>query len=164
MQDQCSSEQLTGIPSFYAKGSHDKSIPPDQSTAKNSGRIKPGTYDLLISIAISGQTQKVWLENFTMKPDIKYKISTNLNAGAIIYSGINKDVNTMQLYPAGTANQQTGTASRNKSTEIISYDNIKTINCCSPGTYDVLLGNKSGNKYEWRKNIIIQTGTRTDIK
>jgi hypothetical protein len=157
-------EQLTGIPSFYAKGIHNKSIPPDQSTTKNSGKIKPGTYDLLLSIVISGQTQNLWLENFTMKPDIKYKITTSLNAGAIIYSGVNKDMNTMQLYPAGTASQQTGTASRNKSIEIINYDKIRTVNCCSPGTYDVLLGNKSGNKYEWRKNIIIQTGTKTDLK
>ncbi len=166
--DRCKSsalqDQLASIASFFTKGKHDKSIPPDQSANKTSGKIKSGTYDLLVSVLISGQTQNIWLENFTMKPDIKYKISINLNAGAITYSGINKDVNTMQLYPAGTANQQAATPSRNKSIEIINYDNIRTVNCCSPGTYDVLLGNKSGNKYEWRKNIIIQTGTKTDVK
>ncbi len=153
-----------GIPSFYAKGKHDKPIPPDQSTNKTSGSIKPGTYDLLISIGISGQTHNIWLENFTMKPDIKYKISTNLNAGGISYTGVNKDVNVMKLYPAGTADKQSGTPAPNKNIEIISYENIKVANCCSPGTYDVLLSLKNGSKYEWRKNIIIQTGTKTNIK
>lgn len=153
-----------GIPSFYAKGKHDKPIPPDQTTNKTSGSIKPGTYDMLISVGISGQTQNIWLENFIMKPDIKYKISTNLNAGGITYAGVNKDVNVMKLYPAGTADKQAGNPSPNKNIEIISYENIKVANCCSPGTYDVLLGLKNSSKYEWRKNIIIQTGTRSEVK
>jgi hypothetical protein len=152
-----------GLPAFYAKGKHDKPIPPDQSVSKTSGSIKPGTYDLLVSIGISGQTHNIWLENFTLKPDIKYKISVNLNGGGITYNGINKDVNMMQLYPAGTADKQPN-AAPNKSTEIISYSNVKAANCCSPGTYDVLLSIKNGTKYEWRKNIIIQTGTRTEVK
>ena len=42
--------------------------------------------------------------------------------------------------------------------------NVTVANCCSPGTYDVLLNIKNGSKYEWRKNIIIQTGTRTEVK
>jgi len=153
-----------GIPSFYAKGKHDKPIPPDQSVSKTSGKIKPGTYDLLISIGISGQTHNIWLENFTLKPDIEYKISTNLNAGSVTYTGVNKDVNMMQLYPAGTADKQTGNPAPNKSIEIISYNNVKVANSCSPGTFDVLLNIKNGTKYEWRKNIVIQTGTKTDIK
>jgi hypothetical protein len=153
-----------GLPSFYAKNKHDKPLPPDQVTNKTSGSIKPGTYDLLISIAISGQTHNIWLENFTIKPDIKYKISTNLNAGGISYTGVNKDVNVMKLYPAGTADKQSGNPGPNKNIEIISYENIKIANCCSPGTYDVLLSLKNGSKYEWRKNIIIQTGAKTDVK
>jgi len=153
-----------GIPAFYAKGKHDKPIQPDQATGKTSGSIKPGTYDLLIAIGISGQTHKIWLENFTLKTDIKYKISINLNAGGITYTGLSKDVGMMQLYPAGTAAQQTGNPTPNKSIEIISYDNIKAANCCSPGTYDVLLNFKNGARYEWRKNVIIQTGTKSEIK
>lgn len=153
-----------GIPVFYAKGKHDKPIPPDQTTGKTSGSIKPGTYDLLISIGIAGQTHNIWLENFTLKPNIKYKISTNLNAGSITYSGLSKDVSMMQLYPAGSAGRQTGNPAPNKSIEIISYDNIKAANCCSPGTYDVLLNFKNGARYEWRKNIIIQTGTKSEVK
>jgi hypothetical protein len=70
----------------------------------------------------------------------------------------------MKLYPAGTADKQSGTPAPNKNIEIISYENIKVANCCSPGTYDVLLSLKNGSKYEWRKNIIIQTGTKTNIK
>jgi hypothetical protein len=153
-----------GIPTFYAKGKHDKPIPADELITKTSGRIKAGTYDLLISIGISGQTHKVWLENFLMKPDINYKITTNLNAGGIAYAGGNKDVETMLLYPAGTAAKQTGTPAPNKSLEIISYNNMKLANCCSPGTYDVLLSLKNSSKYEWRKNIVIMTGTQTDVK
>jgi hypothetical protein len=152
------------IPSFFAKGKHDKPITADQIASKTSGSIKPGTYDVLLSIGISGQAHNIWLENFTLKPDIKYKISTNLNAGEISYSGSNKDMSTMKLYPAGTANTQTSSPAPNKSIEIISYDNLRTANCCSPGTYDVLLGIKNGTKYEWRKNIIIQTGTKTEVK
>jgi hypothetical protein len=153
-----------GLPSFYEKGKHNKPITPDKVANKTSGSIKPGTYDLLISIGISGQTHNVWLENFTIKPDIKYKISANLNAGGITYAGVNKDVNMMKLYPAGTADKQSGNPAPIKNIEIISYDNVKVANCCSPGTYDVLLGMKNGSKYEWRKNIIIQTGTKTDVK
>jgi hypothetical protein len=152
-----------GIPSFYAKGQHNKQISPDQTTSKTNGKIKPGTYDLLISIGISGQTQKIWLENFLMKPDINYKISTNLNSGGITYTGGNKDVSAIQLYPAGTAARQT-TPTPDKYLEIISYSGVAAVNSCSPGTYDVLLNYKNGAKYEWRKNIIIQTGTRTEVK
>ena len=153
-----------GIPSFYTKGDHNKPVIPDEGSGKTKGKIKPGTYDLLVTIGISGQTHKVWLENFIMKPDMNYKISTNLNAGGIVYSGLNKDVNTMHLYPAGTADKQTGNPVQYKNIEIISYDKVTVANCCSPGTYDVLLNFKNGSKYEWRKNIVIQTGTRTEVK
>jgi hypothetical protein len=153
-----------GVPSFYVKGQHDKPIPPDQTISKTKGTIKAGTYDVLVSIGISGQTQKVWLENFTMKPDISYKITTNLNAGGITYSGGNKDVSAMLLYPAGTAARQTGNPAPNKNLEIINYQSVAVANCCSPGTYDVLLNFKNGSKYEWRKSVVIQTGVKTDIK
>jgi len=153
-----------GIPTFYEKGNHGKVIPPDVSDGKTEGRIKPGTYDLLITIGISGQTQKVWLENFQIKPDISYKIAVNLNAGGIAYTGGNRDVKAMHLYPAGTASRQTGNPNPNKNLETISYDNPTITNCCSPGSYDVLLNYKNGSKYEWKKNIIVQTGIKTDVK
>ena len=166
--DRCKSNTIQdlyfGLPSFYVKGKHDKPVTPEQSISKTSGKIKPGTYDLLISIGISGQTHNIWLENFTMKPDIKYNIATNLNAGGITYTGLNKDVTKMELYPAGTAAKQTGNPAPVKNIEIISYDNLKVSNCCSPGAYDVLLNIKNGAKYEWRKNIIIQSGLKTDVK
>lgn len=152
------------IPAFYAKGKHDKVIPPDEAINKTSGRIKAGTYDMLISIGISGQTHRIWLENFLMKPDINYKISTNLNAGGIAYKGGKKDVDAMQLYPAGTAAKQTGTPAPDKNLVIISYNNLKVANCSSPGTFDVLLNYKNGSKYEWKKSIVILTGTQTDVK
>jgi hypothetical protein len=151
-------------PSFFTKGQHDKPITADQIVSKTTGKIKPGTYDLLISIGIAGQTHRIWLENFQMKADINYKITTNLNAGGIVYAGGNKDVKAMLLYPAGTAAKQTGTASPVKNLEIISYDNMKAVNCCSPGTYDILLNFKNGSKFEWKKNIVIQTGKKTDVK
>ena len=118
---------------------------------KPSGKVKPGTYDLLISIGISGQTHKVWLENFLMKPDINYKIATNLNAGGISYIGGNKDVKAMHLYPAGSAGRQTGTPAPIKNLETISYDNVTVANCCSPGhtTFFLNLGmvqNTNGEK------------------
>ena len=113
-----------GIPAFYVKGKHDKPIHPDEATNNTSGKIKPGTYDVLILIGISGQAQKVWLENFTMKPDVNYMISTNLNGGVIIYTGGNKEVKNIHLYPAGTAATQTGTPSPLKNLELGSYDNL----------------------------------------
>lgn len=153
-----------GIPTFYPKGLKDKPITPDETTTKTTGKIKPGTYDLLISIGLSGQTHKVWLENFTMKPDLSYKIAINLNSGGIMYSGTNKDVKRLQLYPAGTADKQTGPAAPVKNLEIISYDKVNIANCCSPGSYDVLLNIANGTRYEWRKNIAVTTGTKTDIQ
>jgi hypothetical protein len=156
-------EGYYGIPTFYEKGKHDKAITPDQAEGNTKGKIKPGTYDVLISIKISDQTQKVWLENFQMKPDISYKLAINLNAGGIIYTGGNKDVKSLLLYPAGTAAKQTKPEPL-KNLEIISYDNVTIANCCSPGTYDVLLKFAKDSKYEWRKNIAITTGVRTEVK
>jgi hypothetical protein len=152
-----------GMPAFYAKGQHDKAITAEETTTKSSGKIKAGTYDLLISIAVSGQTQKVWLDNFTMKPDVNYTITTNLNGGVISYTGVNKDVKALRLYPAGTSAKQT-TPAPVKSLEIGSYDNITTTNACPPGSYDVLLGNANGTKYEWKKNLVVTTGSRAEIK
>jgi hypothetical protein len=153
-----------GIPAFYMKGNHEKAIVPDETTTKTKGKIKPGTYDMLISISISNQTHKIWLENFQMKPDISYKISTNLNAGGVIYTGDNKGVKAMRLYPAGTASKQTGDPAPNKSLETIAYDNVSIAHCCSPGTYDVLLDIGNGQKFEWRKSIAVSTGVKTDVK
>jgi len=153
-----------GIPAFYPKGNHEKAITPDEILSKTKGKIKAGTYDLLISISISNQTHKIWLENFQLKPDVSYKVSTNLNAGGVIYTGVNKDVKAMHLYPAGTAAKQTGTPAPIKNLETIYYENVSIAHCCSPGTYDVLLNIGNGTKYEWRKNIAVATGVKTDVK
>jgi hypothetical protein len=153
-----------GIPSFFPKGKHDKPISPDEKTNNTSGKIKPGTYDLLISIGISGQAQKVWLENFTLKPDVNYMITTNLNGGVIVYTGGNKEVKNIHLYPAGTAAKQTGTPAPIKNLELGSYDNLTLTNACPPGAYDVLLTFGNGSKYEWRKNLVVKTGARTEVK
>jgi hypothetical protein len=153
-----------GIPSFYLKGSHDKTISPDEKTNDLAGKIKPGTYDVLISIQCALRTQKVWLENFTMKPDVSYKISTNMNGGVISYSGGNKEVKAIHLYPAGISARQTGTPAPDKNSEIMKYDNPANTYFCPPGSYDVLLNFGNGARYEWRKNIVVKTGSRTDVK
>jgi hypothetical protein len=153
-----------GIPTFYEKGKHDKAIIPDKTDGNTKGKIKPGTYDLLIAIAISTQTHKVWLENFQMKADMSYKVSVNLNAGGIVYTGSSPDVKAMHLYPAGTAMKQTGKPEPIKNLETISYEKVTVANCCSPGTYDVLLRFAKDSKYEWRKNVAISTGVRTEVK
>jgi hypothetical protein len=150
--------------SFYAKGKHDTKITPDEATDETKGKIKSGTYDVLITIGISGQKHEVWLENYAMKPDINYKITTNLNAGTIIYTGGNKDVKAMYLYSAGTAAQQTAKPAPDKTREIISYEDIISTNACPPNAYDVLLNFGGGKKYEWRKAIVVQTGVRAEVK
>jgi hypothetical protein len=38
------------------------------------------------------------------------------------------------------------------------------MNACPPAAYDVLLSNGNGTKYEWRKNLVVKTGSRTDVK
>jgi hypothetical protein len=152
-----------GIPTFYEVGKHDKPLSLAKSESEIKGQIKAGTYDVLISIGISTQTHKVWLENFTLKPDTKYKVTINLNAGGIQYTGGNKDVSALHLYPAGTA-AKIATPAPNKSLETISYDNMAIANCTSPGVYDVLIDFGKGKKYEWRKNIAITTGNKTDLK
>jgi hypothetical protein len=153
-----------GIPVFYTKGKHDQPVPANETISKTKGNIKSGIYDLLISIGISGQTHKIWLENFQMKPDISYKITTNLNAGGVIYTGGNKEIKELHLYPAGTATSQTGTPAPVKNLETISYNNITIAHCCSPGAYDVLLDYGNGTRYEWRKNIAVVTGSKTEVK
>jgi hypothetical protein len=153
-----------GVPVFYAKGKHDSPITPDEATNETSGKIKPGTYDIQITISISGQKQKVWLENFVMKPDVNYKITINLNGGSVLYAGGNKDVKMIHLYPAGTSAKQTGNPARVKNIEIASYETSSEANACAPGSYDILLDLKNGTKYEWRKNVAVNSGSRTDIK
>ncbi len=153
-----------GLLSFFVKGQHDKPVSVDESASKTSGKIKPGTYDVLVSIGISNQIQKVWLENFTMKPNVKYSISTNLNGGVIVYSGGNKSIKNMHLYPAGTAAKQTGTPAPIKNLELISYNDITSLNVCPPGAYDVLISNGNDTKCEWRKNLVVTTGYRTEVK
>jgi hypothetical protein len=148
---------------FYQKGKHDAKVTPDEATSETKGKIKPGTYDVLLTIGISDEKHLVWLENFTLKPDVTYKISENLNAGVITYAGINKDIKTMLLYPSGTAAQQAGKAIPDNTREIISYDNVMSANPCRPGTFDILIGNAKG-KYEWRKNIAITTGASAEVK
>jgi hypothetical protein len=166
--DRCKTHTIqdiyTGIPAFYEAGKHDIPLNIAKVESKIKGQIKPGTYDLLISVGISSQTHKVWLENFTLKPDTKYKVTINLNAGGIQYTGGNKEVSALHLYPAGTAAKQTGSPAPNKSMETISFENIAVANCTSPGVYDVLINYGKGRKYEWRKNIAVTTGSKTDIK
>lgn len=151
-----------GIPVFYAKGNHDKPIAPVESASKTTGKIKPGVYDVLINIGISGQVQKIWMENFTMKPDVNYVISTNLNSGIVTYAGTSKDVKNLHLYPAGTAAKQAGNASPIKNLELGQYENATLNNACPPGAYDILVSN--GTSYEWKKNMVIKTGSRTVIR
>lgn len=150
--------------SFYAKGNHDTKILPDEAANETKGKIKPGTFDILMVLTISGQKHEVWLENFTMKPNVTYNIGTNLNAGIIIYTGGNKEVKALHLYPAGTAAKQTAKPAPDKTREIISYDNVIATNACPPGAYDILLNFNNGSRYEWKKNIIVQTGSRAEIK
>jgi hypothetical protein len=154
---------LQGVFTFYEKGKRDAKITPDEITSETKGKIKPGTYDVLITVAISEQKHMIWLENFTVKPDISYKITANLNAGMITYSGVNKDAKVFHMYPAGTAAKQTKPAP-DPSKEIISLENIFTSNPCAPGSYDVLIEYGKGARYEWKKNILIQSKLRSDIK
>lgn len=154
--------ELAGIPTFYSENDRAKAIVPDEGSGKTKGKIKPGTYDVLLTINLSGQNHKVWLEDFQMKPGTAYKLTSNLNAGGIVYTGGNRDAKAMYLYPAGTSAKQTGTPTPLKGQETITYSNITNLNCCTPGTFDVLL--QIGNKYEWRKNIAVTTGTRTEVK
>ena len=151
-----------GTPSFFEVGKHDKSVAPTETSGKNKGKIKPGTYDILLSVGISWQVHKIWLNNFQMKADVNYKVITNLNSGIIAYTGGNRGIKSLHLYPAGTSAKQTGNPAPVKNLETISYDNVTASNSCSPGTYDVLLN--FGNKYEWRKNVAITTGSRTEVK
>jgi hypothetical protein len=99
-----------------------------------------------------------------MKPDIKYVISTNLNGGVISYSGGNKDVRSIHLYPSGTAAKQTGTPAPQKNIELGAYEGAASVNACPPGAYDILLAMKNDTKFEWRKNLIVKTGSRTEVK
>jgi len=153
-----------GAPSFYAKGTRDKAINPDEKTSDLGGKIKPGTYDVALTIDVCSSGQKIWLENFTMKPDVTYKLTTNLNAGEIIYAGTNRDVKKLHMYPAGTADKMQGVAKPDKSTERVVFEPATVKYPCPPGSYDVLINIGNGAKYEWRKGIVVRTGTRTDVK
>ncbi len=150
-----------GIPTFYAVGKHDNPVTPAELKGK-SGKIKPGSYDVLISLGTPGKTQKIWLENFTMKPDVSYSITTNLNAGVVEYAGVNRDVKAIHMYPAGTADRQKGAVTPDKNLEVMRCEGVSATAPCPPGTYDVMLN--TGNKFEWRKGIVVKTGGRTQVK
>jgi hypothetical protein len=153
-----------GVPTFYSKGARDKPIEPVEITNNKNVKIRPGTYDVLITLGAPGKTQKVWLENFILKPDVSYNITTNLNAGLVEYAGGNRDVKAFHMYPAGTADRQKGTATPDKNLELIKCESQTSTSACPPGTYDVLINLNNGARYEWRKNIVVKTGTRTQVK
>ncbi len=153
-----------GIPTFYAKGAHENKIAPDVATNDISGKIKPGTYDVLITIDISGHSQKIWLENMAMKADVNYKLIVNMNAGTIAYAGSSRDVKQIHLYPAGTADKVQGNTKVDKATEVISYEPATSTFACRPGSYDALLVIGNGTRNEWKKGIVVRSGIRTDIK
>ena len=153
-----------GTTSLYPKGSHEKSLTANESMVENKGKINPGTYDMLLSIESCGSGQKVWFENFAMKADVNYKITTNLNAGEVVYAGTLRDVKKLHMYPAGTADKQQGGAKPDKNLEVMCYEPAVTKFACPPGSYDVLVNIGNGTKYEWRKNIIVRTGMRSDVK
>ncbi|HVN57243.1 MAG TPA: hypothetical protein VMT63_03000 [Bacteroidales bacterium] len=154
----------TGIITFYAKGAHDNKLTPDAVANDISGKIKPGTYDVLVSVDISGKSQKVWFENVTMKADISYKFVTNLNAGTVNYVGANRDTKQLHLYPAGTADRLQGATKPDKASEVISYEPAFGTYACPPGSYDVLLVIGTGSHNEWKKNVVVRSGSRTDIR
>lgn len=153
-----------GVLLFYDKGKHDKPVFPTDGNAVKSGTIKPATYDVLMTLGAPGRLQKIWIENFLIKPDLSYNITTNLNAGVIEYLGGNKDVKSFHLYPAGTAAKQTGNPAPDKNTEIMKCESQGTASACPPGSYDVLLNFSNGKKYEWRKSIAVTTGSRSQVK
>jgi hypothetical protein len=153
-----------GKPTFYLKGAHNNAVTPNVSTDEKNGKIKPGTYDILITFGPTGRQQKVWLENFVMKPDVSYSISTNLNAGVITYAGTNKDVKAIHLYPAGTADRQQGTPAPDRNLEIMKCEEQNMTSPCPPGSYDILLNYNNGASYQWRKGIAVTTGARVSVK
>jgi hypothetical protein len=157
-------DMYKGVFSFYPKGNHDKAIAPDQKISDISGKIKPGKYDVLISLIISDQLQKIWLNDFEMKAGKDYAITINMNAGEVVYTGGNRDVKAMHLYPAGTAARQTGNPAPVSNLEIMDYKVITNPNACPPGMYDILLDYRNGQRYEWRKNVVVNTGAKTNVK
>ena len=150
-----------GVPAFYAPGKHDAPLAPSELKGK-SGKIKAGSYDVLLTLGAPGHIQKIWLENFIMKPDVTYSLTTNLNAGVVEYGGVNRDVKAIHMYPAGTADKQKGAATPDKTLEMIKCEGAGTTTPCPPGSYDALLN--LGTKYEWRKGIVVKTGGRVQVK
>jgi hypothetical protein len=155
--------QAMGVIAIYEKGKHDAVLASDNATSKKSGKIKPGTYDVAIVFGASGKIQKLWLENFTMKADVAYTITTNLNAGVISWNG-SKDVKSIHLYPAGTSAKMGATPAPDKNSEILRIEGASLSGTCPPGTYDVMLNIKNGAKYEWKKNVVVQTGIRVALQ
>jgi len=152
------------VASFYAKGARDNTITPDESTGKGAGKIKPGTYDVLVTIEIPGFNQKVWLENFTMKANVNYKVTINMNAGEVMYAGTSKEVTKLHLYPSGTADKMQGVAKPDRTLEFLVVEPATAKFPCMPGTFDVLINYGNGKKYEWRKGIVVRTGTIATVK
>ena len=94
---------------------------------------------------------------------MSYKITTNLNAGEVTYAGVTRDVKKLHMYPVGTADRLKA-AKPDKSSELGCYDPATNKFACPPGSYDVLVNIGDGAKYEWKKNIVVRTGMRSDVK
>ncbi|HOO99484.1 MAG TPA: hypothetical protein P5180_12835 [Bacteroidales bacterium] len=150
-----------GTPSFYSPGNHSNVINPAEIKGRN-GKIKPGTYDILLTLGESPKNQNIWLLNFVMKPNVTYTITTNLNAGIVEYAGTNRNVKSIHLYPAGTADRHKGTAMPSRNLELARCEGIGQSSACPPGSYDVLLN--SGSTFEWRKGTVVTTARRIQIK
>jgi hypothetical protein len=68
------------------------------------------------------------------------------------------------MYPSGTADKQAGAAKPDKNLEVECYEPATSKFACPPGSYDVLINIGNGAKYEWRKNVFVRTGIRSDVK
>ncbi len=152
-------------PHFYAPGTVSPEIPPAEALDHYLGKNKPGIYDIKtnIELKMTGFSHIIWLQGITLKPDIRYVFSFNLNVGELRYSGGDSNVKAVHLYPAGTANKLKGVAKPQKNIEVFGFERPSWFTISPPGTYDILLEYGPQIKYEWRKNVVCKVGEQTDI-
>ncbi|MBI5806624.1 hypothetical protein HZA73_11390 [candidate division TA06 bacterium] len=152
------------IPKFFRSGDHKVKVAPDAPGGDYYGKIRGGKYDLYLDIYTRAGGHMIWLENLELKPDVSCRITTNLNAAEVAYTGGEFEVKMLHFYPAGTAAKAKGKPRPDKKAERFAIEGPDHVTPCPPGTYDVLLNYSYGGKYVWRKGVVLEVDKKTEIK
>jgi hypothetical protein len=153
-----------GRPSLFPPGVKDphKRLKP-QVGAEQWGAVKPGSYDLLLSVEFgrSGQGSEIRIPGMKLLPNFDLRVDLVLNGSAILVKGETVPP-TIRFYPPGTAGKARKPAGA-PGQALWSIDDPGTKTVCPPGDYDILYDYEKENRIEWRPGVRLEAGSLVEL-